>query len=227
MLQTHLEIQQREDIRRDLAERMKFVPPDLRAGEHVFYWQEDPSKIQQGRKSGKWLKLEIIAVKGSMAVVNTGATIFQANISKLRRPMDTVDLEELTESRERTGAPVLWLSCEGQIDVWEMFSDNSYLSAILDRQGLLVATPIDLRTKKSSTVETKDFKKEEVYGCGRTSNSWRKTLPYVRTRIRKDLVVEKGATSTEKVPLPMDPRAWRKTQVEIFTTSAIVCVHWI
>ena len=85
----HLEVQQREDIRRDLAERMKFVSPDLRAGEHVFYWQEDPSKIQQGRKFGKWMKVEIIAVKRSMAVVNTGATIFQANISKLRRPLDT------------------------------------------------------------------------------------------------------------------------------------------
>ena len=38
-MKTHLEVQQREDIRRDLAERMKF-------------WQEDPSQIQQGRKSG-------------------------------------------------------------------------------------------------------------------------------------------------------------------------------
>ena len=46
-IKTHLEIQEREDIRRDLAERKKFVPPDLRTGEHVFYWQEDPSKIQQ------------------------------------------------------------------------------------------------------------------------------------------------------------------------------------
>ena len=122
---THLEVQQREDIRRDLAERMKFVPPDLSAGEHVFHWQEDPSKIQQGRNLGKWLKVGIIAVKGSMAVVNTGATIRQANTSKPRRPLDTVDKEELPDSREREGAPVLWLSCEGQIDVWEMFSDNS------------------------------------------------------------------------------------------------------
>ena len=54
-MKTYLEVQQREDIRRDHAERMKFVPPDLRAGEHVSYWQEDPSKIQQGRKSGKCL----------------------------------------------------------------------------------------------------------------------------------------------------------------------------
>ena len=36
VMQTHLEIQQREDIRRYLAERMKFVPPGLRVGERVF-----------------------------------------------------------------------------------------------------------------------------------------------------------------------------------------------
>ena len=60
-----------------------------------------------------------------------------------------MDLEELPDSRERAGA--LWLSCEGQIDVWEMFSDNSYLSAVLDRQGLQFAAPIDLRTKKAES----------------------------------------------------------------------------
>ena len=62
-----------------------------------------------------------------------------------------MDLEELRDSRERTGAPVLWLSCEGQIDVSELFSDNSYLSAILDRQGLHVAAPVGLRTKKAES----------------------------------------------------------------------------
>ena len=125
---------------------MQFVPPDLRVGERVFYWQEDPSIIQQGRKSGRWLKVEILAVKGPMVVISTGASIFQVNASKLRKLLETVDLEELPDSRERTGAPVLWLSCEGQIDVWELFSDSSYLSAILDRQGLLVAATVDIRT---------------------------------------------------------------------------------
>ena len=85
-MRTHLEVQQREDIYRDLAERMKFIPPDFRAGQNLFYWQEDPSKIQQGRKSGKWLRVEIIAVKGPMEVISTGASIFQANVSKLTRP---------------------------------------------------------------------------------------------------------------------------------------------
>ena len=113
---------------------------------------------------------------------------FKANISKLRRPLDTVDSEELKDSRERAGAPALWLSCEGQIDVWEMFSDNSYLSAILDGQGPQVAAPNDVRTKEavsfspqllqslrfelkkknpkivvmSPTFDTKSFKKKEV-----------------------------------------------------------------
>ena len=86
-MKTHLEVQLREDIRRDLAERMKFVPPDLRVRESVFCWQEDPNKIQQGRKSGKWLKVEILAVKGG-----------------------SILLEDLPDSRERTGAPVLRLS---------------------------------------------------------------------------------------------------------------------
>ena len=35
-MQTHLEVQQREDISQDLAWQMKFVPLELRAGENVF-----------------------------------------------------------------------------------------------------------------------------------------------------------------------------------------------
>ena len=73
----------------------------------MFYCLEDPSKIQRGRKSGTWLKVEILAVKGSMVVISTGSSMFQVNASKLRRPFDTEDLEELPDSRERTGPRVL------------------------------------------------------------------------------------------------------------------------
>ena len=100
----------------------------------------------------EWLKVENIAIKGPMAVISTVSTVFQANISKIWRPLDAVDVEELPDSRERTGVPVLWLSCKGQADVWEMFSDTSHLSAILDRQRHLVAAPIDLRTKKADSL---------------------------------------------------------------------------
>ena len=46
---------------------------------------------------------------------------------------------------------MLWLCCEGQTDVWELFTDTCYLSALLDRQGLMVAAPVDLRTKKDES----------------------------------------------------------------------------
>ena len=72
-----------------------------------------------------------------------------------------MDLEELPDSRERTGAPVLWLSIEGKTHVWELFSDNSYLSAILGRQRLMVATPIDLRTKKAESVSPQLLQKKK------------------------------------------------------------------
>ena len=100
-----------------------------------FTGKEDPG--QNPARTAIWKMVEGVnhrRTRGPMARGNTSATMLQANTSKLRKPLDTVDLEELPDSRERTGAPVLWLSCEGQIDVWEMFSDNSYLSAILDRQ---------------------------------------------------------------------------------------------
>ena len=49
-------------------------------------------QIQQGRKSENWSKVSIIAVKGPMVVVSAGASMFQVNASKLRRPLDTVEL---------------------------------------------------------------------------------------------------------------------------------------
>ena len=48
----------------------------------------------------------MIGVKGSVVVINTGTSIFQESASKLRRPLDTVDPEELSDSCERTGAPL-------------------------------------------------------------------------------------------------------------------------
>ena len=53
---------------------------------------------------------------------------------KQTKDLWTLGLEELPHSRERAGAHVLWTSCESQMDVWELFSDNSYWSAILGRQ---------------------------------------------------------------------------------------------
>ena len=62
-----------------------------------------------------------------MVVISTGAFIVQVYVSRLRRPLDTLDLEELPIRVSVPGPPVLWLSCEGQIDVWEMFFRQFFL----------------------------------------------------------------------------------------------------
>ena len=180
--------------------------------------------------------------KGSTAIISIGATIYQVNASKLLRPLDTVDLEELPDSCERTRALALWLSCEGQTDVWELFSGNSYLSAIFDRQGLLVAAPIDLGTKKaesfsrqllqgfwskvvvmSPTVTMKSFQQKEAvwqqyHVCLAVAEHLilgGKHFLLFWTRVRKYLVVEKGTVPSEKVPLQMDTPA-RQENKNIF-----------
>ena len=83
--------------------------------------------------------MEISAVEGTMVVISTGASIVQVNISKLRRPSGTVDLEQSPDSRERTRAPVLCLlSCRGQIDVWELFVTSLILAlSLIDKDSWL------------------------------------------------------------------------------------------
>ena len=100
-MKTHLEIQQRDDIRRDLAEKMRFIPPDLIPGEKVYYWQDDSSKIKLGKKSGSWIRATIVAISGSMDTINNGTSIMQVNVTKLRRPLEEIDFEGLSNSREQ------------------------------------------------------------------------------------------------------------------------------
>ena len=90
------------------------------------------------------------AVKGPMVVISTGSFIFLENASNLRRPSDTVDLEELSDSCEHTRAPVLWLSNKSQKDLWSCSQTSLILSASLDRQGLSVAVPVDLGKNSKS-----------------------------------------------------------------------------
>ena len=148
-MRTHLEIQQRDDIRRDLAASLKFIPADLIPGEEVYYWQDDPSKIKQGKKSGRWMKVRIIAVNGSMATINNGTAVMQVNSTKLRRPLEEIDLES-ADSRERANFTSYWqCHSHGPLDVLELFSGSTNLSAACSQHGLQTGAPIDIRTKRN------------------------------------------------------------------------------
>ena len=86
-------------------------------------------------------------------------------------------------------------------------SNGAVEKAVSTLRGLARTDLAVLNTKiQSFGIATVPF----VSGCGRASNPWRKTLPYFGTRVRKDLVVEKGTIPHVQVPLPMDPPAWQK-----------------
>ena len=128
---------------------------------------------------------------------------------------------------------VLWLSCKSRIDVWEMFSDNTNLSANLDRQGhqgfwhkLKKKNPKIV--VMSPTVETKSFKKKEVvrqqyHLCMDVAEHQIPGGKHFLTldRIRKDSVVGKGAKSVKKKTIAHGPSCVARNPVGIFTISAI------
>ena len=180
-----------------------------------------------------------------MAIISTGLLSFR---SKFRRPFDTVDLEELPDSCERTGALVLWLSCKGQADFGEMFSDISYFErhswstrtsgcSTSRRESkeiwefspqLLQGFWYKLKKKNpkifvmSPTVATKSSLATKPLGRGGTPNPWRKTtLPYCGIRNRKNLVVEEGTILQEKSTTANGPSCMEKPSG--FFTILAVC----
>ena len=139
---------------------------------------------------------------------------------------------------------MLLLSCDGQTDVWELFSENSYLRAVLDRQGLMVAAPADLRIRKADSfslqilqgfwprIKRKNPKNiSDVTNCmqeiHKSERSDMATVPTVLAKaeyqildgkhvlqVRKDFVVEGDTIPSEEVSLPMDSLAMKATQVD-------------
>jgi len=113
-MQTHLEVLQREDLRRDLAINLRFVDGPLLPGDRVYYWQEDPSKIVRGLKSGKWIKARVIAVDGPICSIDIGTQLIRVNISKLRKEPDCTDWdsyvtrERAADSVEAPSSDVFW-----------------------------------------------------------------------------------------------------------------------
>ena len=135
----------------DLAENMGFVPPNLAPGEKVYYWQDDSSKTKLGKKSGSWIKATIVAVKGSMATINNGTSVLQVNVTKLRRPLEEIDFEGISDSRERDEVTVLYSSSmHGTLDILELFSESTFLSAACASRGLRTGPPVDLKKREQS-----------------------------------------------------------------------------
>ena len=130
------------------------------------------------------------------------------------------------------------------MDVWRLFSNNSYLSAILDRQGLMVAAPPDLTIKRTegfspqaqqsfgSKIKLKNPKigvmcPTVFTECtNQTEVIWQQYQLCLAIaeyqildrkhflQVRKDFVVEGDTIPSEEVSLPMDSLAMKATLVD-------------
>ena len=54
-MKSYLEVRQRDDVRRDLAQNLLPSQGPFQAGDRVYDWQVDPNKIKHGIKQGKWI----------------------------------------------------------------------------------------------------------------------------------------------------------------------------
>ena len=118
VMKTRLEIQQREDIRRHFAERMKFVP-HLRARDHFVSLARRSEQDPTNTELWKMVEGGNHCCPGFNGSCQYWCDHTSGKKTMLRRLMESVNLEDLPDSRERARALVLWLSCEGQIDVSE------------------------------------------------------------------------------------------------------------
>ena len=84
-LKSHLEARQRVDIRRDLVARLRPSDGPFEAGQSIWYWDRDMSKI----RGGEWLASRVIAYdKPPMVTIDLNGRSVVVNQSKIRKNPD-------------------------------------------------------------------------------------------------------------------------------------------
>ena len=65
-MKTYLEARQRDDIKKDLAQRLMPSDGPYSPGDLVYYWQSDPSKLKHGKAYGKWIRGTVTSQTGAI-----------------------------------------------------------------------------------------------------------------------------------------------------------------
>jgi hypothetical protein len=104
-MKAHLEARQQNDLRVDLARRLKPSEGPFKPGERVFFWSKDHSKIKD---TGQWISGKVLAHLGPMVTIEVGNAVHKVNQSKVRRNHDKwhdIPLPPLLEIAEDQGPP--------------------------------------------------------------------------------------------------------------------------
>ena len=84
-MKAHLEAKQSEVLRHDLAVRIKSSDGPFSAGQRVFFWMKDHSKI---KGAGEWCRGKVVSHLGPMVTISTNNTLVKVNQSKVRKDHD-------------------------------------------------------------------------------------------------------------------------------------------
>ena len=150
-MRTYLEARQRDDIKKDLAQRLMPSDGPFSPGDLVYYWQTDPSKLKHGKAYGKWVRGTVTSQKGAICILDTGTSLIRVNQSKLRKDHDDwhdvpIPLDEEVDEEQASLANSFWLAENGKLDFQELFSGSARSSSACADEGLKTGSPIDLRT---------------------------------------------------------------------------------
>ena len=81
-----MKARQSEDIRNDIASRLKFVKGPFTEGDKVWYWHSQKDKKLPDK--GHWLQATVRNVKPPMVLIDLGTRTINVNQSLLRGDKD-------------------------------------------------------------------------------------------------------------------------------------------
>ena len=97
-LKSHIEARQLEDLRHDLALRVRPSEGPFKPGERVFVWVNDHGKIKD---KASWVSAKVLSQQGPMVTAETHKSVIKINESKVRRNHDKWHDIPLPEYLER------------------------------------------------------------------------------------------------------------------------------
>ena len=81
-IKAHLAARQRVDLRRDLAQRLQPSHGPFTAGESIWYWDRDMSRL----RGGEWIRSRVVSYeRPPMVSIDLKGTTCRVNQSKIRK----------------------------------------------------------------------------------------------------------------------------------------------
>ena len=146
-IKAHLEARQADDLRRDLAHRVRPSSGPFLQGDKVYVWLQTNS--QAIKDHGSWEPGKVVSHDGPMVTVETKSRLVRVNGTKVRRmhdPWHDIPLPKALNEFTRTEHDRMVLMSSNPFrDMLEVGQPPFLMSEAAGRRGQEVAVPLELR----------------------------------------------------------------------------------